>query len=288
MSFRTLEITLISAKALKDVNLFSKMAVYAVVSISCDSRTRLRTQPDREGGRNPSWNSTLRLTIPADAGVASGHTLHILLRTERTFGDRDVGEVRVPLSEMLSAASGETTPRPVQFVSYQVRRTGSGKPKGVLNFSYKLGDRVEAPAARPVAYPPQSATYPIAATAPPYPHGAPPSSKVDEPVMAYPVGPSSAAYPAYGAAAPYPPPYVYQQAPPYGYGYPPAGYGYGYGAAAAPPVKQQPRKNNFGMGLGAGLLGGAVGGLLIGDMISDASAYDTGYDAGFDDAGFGF
>ncbi|KAJ8504955.1 hypothetical protein OPV22_005841 [Ensete ventricosum] len=254
MAYRTLEITLISAKGLKDVNLFSKMAVYAVVCLSGD---------------------------PSDPAEHARPTARaILLRTERALGDRDVGDVRIPLMELISGAGDR--PQPVQFVSYQVRRTSSGKPKGVLNFSYKLGERVAAPAAPepsaapPAGYPPSVTAYPASAAAP-YPLL--PSSKADEPVMAYPVGTS------YGAAQPYAPPSIYhqptpptyQQRPPYGYGYPPAGYGYGYGPAR-PPVAQPQRKNNFGMGLGAGLLGGALGGLLIGDMVSDAADYDAGFD----------
>ncbi|XP_074567499.1 protein SRC2-like [Curcuma longa] len=252
MGSRTLEITLISAKGLKEVNLISKMAVYAIVSLSSDSRARLRTPPDREGGRNPTWNSTLRFTVPDDADLARTHFFRILLRTERTLGDRDVGEVRVPLSELLSGAGDG--PRPVQFLSYQVRKTTSGKPKGVLNFSYKLGERVAAPAALapPTGYPPQTTAYPY----PPQP-----APKADEPVMAYPVGTSYGAYP-----PPYPPRVGYQQPQPYGH--PPAGYGYG----TAQP--QPPRKNRMGLGLGAGLLGGALGGLLIGDMVSDAGGFD--------------
>ncbi|CAL9776071.1 unnamed protein product [Musa acuminata subsp. burmannicoides] len=286
MAFRTMEITLISAKDLKNVNVFSKMTVYAVVTISSDPRVWQRTPTDREGGRNPSWNSTHRLTVPND--VAHHHFLHILLRTERALGDRDIGEVRVPLSDLLAGAGDG--PRPVQFVSYQVHGMTSGKAKGVLNFSYSLSEQVLAPATASAAAPfdarrPPVTSYPAVSAS----HSAPSSAKTDEPVMAYPPGPSSAPYPAYAAAPPpYPPQSGYQQAPPYGYGYgyPPAGYGYG---AAPAPVVQPQRKNRLGMGLGAGLLGGALGGFLIGDMMSDASAYDAGYDAGFDDAGdFGF
>ncbi|CAL4959572.1 unnamed protein product [Urochloa decumbens] len=325
MATRTLELTLISAKDLKEVNLLSKMEVYAVVSLSGDPRSRQRIQADRTGGRNPTWNATLRFNVPA-TGAGS---LHVLLRAERALGDRDVGEVHIPLSELLSGAPDG--PVPAKFVAYQVRKISSGKPQGVLNFSYKLGEVNKSaaagyaptpaqstytqpppaaaypppsaypPAGKADAYPPPTAYPPAgkadaAATAYPPPSGYPPAAgkpaKAGEPVTAYPAaGPSTAA------------PYAAPQ-PQYGYGYPPqqpAGYGYapppqaGYGYGAYPPqagygyqqqaVKPQKKKNNFGMGLGAGLLGGAVGGLLIGDMMSDASAYDAGYDAGFDDGG---
>ncbi|WOL00429.1 hypothetical protein Cni_G09142 [Canna indica] len=253
MAYRTLEVTLISAKDLKDVNFISKMAVYAVVSLSGDPRTRQRTSPDRMGGRNPSWDSTLRFTIPAEGDLARGLSLDVLLSTERALGDRDFGEVRVPLSELLDGA--DDGPLPVRFVSYQVRKITSGKPKGVLNFSYKLGACVAAPKTPAPAV--------ISAPYPPLP-----AAVADEPMMDYSTGAS------YGAPPPYLPLVRYQRPPMYEYGYPPAGYVYGYGYRAPPPP--QPRKNNLGMGMGAGLLGGAIGGLLIGDMVSDVAAYDAG------------
>jgi hypothetical protein len=324
MATRTLELTLISAKDLKEVNLLSKMEVYAVVSLSGDPRLRQRVQPDRAGGRNLTWNATLRFTVPA-GGAGS---LHVLLRAERALGDRDVGEVHIPLSELLAGAPDG--PVPAKFVAYQVRKISSGKPQGVLNLSYKLDEVTTQSAAGygPTPTPARSsytaAAYPptgkadAPATAYPPPSGYPPASakpaKAGEPATAYPPSsayppasgkPSKAGEPAYPAAgpstaAPYAAPqpqygYGYPPQQPAGYGYPPpppqqAGYGYGYPQQAGygyqqQAVRPQKKKNNFGLGLGAGLLGGAVGGLLIGDMVSDASAYDAGYDAGFDDGG---
>jgi hypothetical protein len=348
MAQRTLELTLISAKDLKDVNLFSKMEVYAVVSLSGDPRSRQRIQADRTGGRSPTWNATLRFAVPA-SGAGS---LHVLLRAERALGDRDVGEVHIPLSELLNGAPDGAVP--AKFVAYQVRKINSGKAQGVLNFSYKLGEVAKsaaasyahAPLAAAYAQPPPAAAYPppsaypsaakadASAGAYPPPSAYPPAAKADASARAY---PPPTAYPPTGGkpgepATAYPPPSGYPPAgkpakagepvaaypaagpstaaayaaplPQYGYGYPPqqpAGYGYppppppqaGYGYP--PPQQagygyqhqqqQQPKKNKFGMGLGAGLLGGAVGGLLLGDMMSDASSYDAGYDAGFDDGG---
>ncbi|KAG6487764.1 protein SRC2-like [Zingiber officinale] len=157
MDYRTLEITLGSAKGLKQVNVFSKMAVYAVVSVSSDRRSSHRTPSDPHGGRNPIWHSTLRLAVPAEGALSGSHSLHILLRTERAcpLGDRDVGEVRVPLADLFNSEGNEGR-RSVRHISYQVCPIGSGRPKGVLNFSYKLGERIPAPDPDPItdfAYP---------------------------------------------------------------------------------------------------------------------------------------
>ncbi|KAL2339045.1 hypothetical protein Fmac_013491 [Flemingia macrophylla] len=277
MEYRTLELNLGSAKDLKDANLFSKMDVYAVVSLSGDQK--IKTPVDRNGGTNPTWNFPLKFTFQESLARQNRLTLQIKLRCERTLAaDKDVGEVHVPLRELLDQPGDGKS---FQHVSYQVRKP-SGKPKGALNFSYKIAAPVKP-----------------SASAPPPPQ-VPPVPKV-EPVTAYPapaVGSTSASYPPppppqYAAGYGYPPApaqpgYGYAAQP--GYGYPAqAGYGYpaqpGYGYGYPPPRAAAPAKNKFGMGLGAGLLGGALGGLLIGDMISDVGSYDAGYDAGFDDAG---
>uniref|UniRef100_J3L7J8 C2 domain-containing protein n=1 Tax=Oryza brachyantha TaxID=4533 RepID=J3L7J8_ORYBR len=162
MAQRTLELTLISAKDLKDVNLLSKMEVYAVVSLSGDPRSRQRIPTDRAGGRNPTWNATLRFTVPA-SGAGS---LHVLLRAERALGDRDVGEVHIPLSELLSGVPDGAVP--AKFVAYQVRKLSSGKPQGVLNFSYKLGEATQSGAYSGAAAPSAYSQAPPPAAYPPY------------------------------------------------------------------------------------------------------------------------
>ncbi|XP_020589964.1 LOW QUALITY PROTEIN: protein SRC2-like [Phalaenopsis equestris] len=290
MAYRTLELTLISAKDLREVNVFSKMTVYALATIAGDRRTQQRTPADHNGGKNPSWNTTLRFPVPADPAASNNLVVHVLLRCERTLGDRDVGEVHIPVKELLDGIKEGS-----KFVSYQVRKPGSGKAKGVLNLSYKFVDLPVTSAPAPAAKPAEGFSA--------YPPSAPP--REGDPVMAYPAaGASGSAYPPsyppaggypphqpHGNYAPYPPPpqgnYGYGAPPQAGYGYgAPQGYGYGappqqgYGYGAAPPRKN---KNNMALGLGAGLLGG----LLVGDMISDVGDYDAGYDAGFDD-GFGF
>ncbi|RZC79993.1 hypothetical protein C5167_042568 [Papaver somniferum] len=307
MEYRPLEVTIISAKDIKDVNLFSKMDVYVLASIDGDPRTEKKTPVDHDGGKNPSWNFTMNFSIDESLAKQNRLILILQLKSEKTLGvDRDVGEVHVPIKELLDNPGAE---KASQFVSYQVR-TKSGKAKGELNFSYKFGEKVSQPA--PVyaaAHVPESSAY-----------------KVGEPVTAYPaaaaVGGSSmpypppAGYPPSGSGGPYkgqggpypPPPTGYppagygngQPQPPMGYppqqpgyGYPPQQPGYGYppqggygGYPQQPPMvvkPQKPKKNKMG-GMGMGLGAGLLGGLLIGDMISDVGDYD----GGFDDCGGGF
>jgi hypothetical protein len=138
-SYQVLEVTLISAKDLKRVTLFSKMRVYAVASISGgDPRLPThRTYADREGGRNPVWQAPLRFTIPPPADPHA-LALHVLLRAERAFGDRDVGEVFVPVRDLAAAGCGRGGEQ--RHLSYQVRSPVSGRKRGVLHISYRLTD----------------------------------------------------------------------------------------------------------------------------------------------------
>ncbi|CAK7333155.1 unnamed protein product [Dovyalis caffra] len=261
MDQRTLEINVISARDLKDVNYISKMDVYAVVSISGNDskqqpKQKAKTPIDRAGGKNPTWNFPKKFTIPEIPLAENRLNLVFKLKCERALGDKDIGEVNVPIKELLdSAGDGKS----MKFVSYQVRKP-SGKPKGEISFSYKFGE-IEKLAVSEAS----SAAAKV-------------TNFNSQPVTAYPavpvVGPSSVPYGGPGSYPPPPPGYGYPPPPSYG-GYPPPpppGYGYppppppGYGY---PPVQG----------------GGAIGGLLIGDMVSDGASYDAGYDAGFDDAG---
>ncbi|KAF3456203.1 hypothetical protein FNV43_RR00853 [Rhamnella rubrinervis] len=280
MEQRTLDIKVVSAKGLKDVNLIGKMDVYAVVSISGDShpKQKTKTNVDKDCGSNPTWNYPMKFTVNEIAAKQNRLTLVFDLRCERTFGDKDIGQVVVPVSELLDSKGDENS---MKCVTYQVR-TSSGKPKGELNFSYKFGDKVVVEAVAPKAAEPVTA-YPAP--------GAGPSVPAYPPPAGHPYGAYPPPQPGYGGYPPPPAaPYGGYQPPPPGYAYPPPQPGYGYPPAPGygqPPLQQPQKKKNskLGMGLGAGLLGGALGGLLIGDMVSDAGAYDGGYDGGFDDAG---
>lgn len=305
MEYRNLEITVVSGKDLNKVNLITKMDVYVVVSVTGadDDRSNQKTKTpvDHDGDNNPTWNFPIKFTIDDNAAVQSRLHLVFKLRCQRALGDKDIGEVDVPIKELLDSPNSTGSK---QFVSYQIRKP-SGKPKGQLTFSYQFSDKITGNTVDSkidntvTAYPVVNQTPVVMGSTSIYPPPPPPQG----PSGLYPPPPTYAC----GGSAPAPPPPVAYPPPPaagyppqpaaggygYGYGYPPAtayppppqygyppqqgGHGYGY-----PPMQQPPKKNsNLGLGLGAGLLGGAIGGMIIGDAISDAG----GYDGGFGDVG---
>ncbi|GAA0140843.1 hypothetical protein LIER_02117 [Lithospermum erythrorhizon] len=296
MAQRALEVTVLSAKDINKVNLIGKMDVYIIISITgSKSKQKVITPVDKDAGTNPTWNFQAEFVIDESAAQQSHHSIVFKVKCERALGDKDIGEVHVPIRELLQSPEAIDGKR--QFVSYQVRKP-DGKPKGFINFAYQFGDKVKKAEEQPtMAYPPphgSSSAYSPSAPAypppapvittggfyapPPPPHaeGHPPPAQyhnVPPPQGGYPhpPPPQYAGYgypqqPAYGG---------YPHPPPPGYGYPPPQPGYGY----APPGQKPPKKNNkAGLGMGAGLLGGALGGLLIGDMLTDGGFVDVDFD----------
>ncbi|GFY94874.1 hypothetical protein Acr_10g0002590 [Actinidia rufa] len=152
MEYRQLDITVISAENLKDVNLISEMDVYVEVSIGGDPIGKRKTHVDKQGGKSPKWNHHLKFAVDVLAANSALH-LYFRIRSDRHLGDKDIGDVTVPIKELLDAAPAATDgERVVEYPAH----TPSGKPKGTLKFSYKLGDKLAAPAGPSAAYPPSA------------------------------------------------------------------------------------------------------------------------------------
>ena len=254
-----LELNLISAKDIKNHNLFSRMDVYAVVLLSGDpqhNQKKVKTSVDREGGTNPTWNFPIEFTVNETLARQNRLTLEIYLRCDRALAvDKDVGHVHVPIIELLNHPGDRKS---FQHITYQVR-TPSGKPKGALNFSYKFGDVVADPAKKALETAPPSAAdhklQPAVAYPPPAevvayepPAEAHKAENKAEPVMAYPPPAEGSSSMKYGAAAYSSQPQQQQYAA--GYGYPPAAYGgYGQPGYGYPPQAgygYQPQQAGYG------------------------------------------
>ncbi|CAH2038510.1 unnamed protein product [Thlaspi arvense] len=322
MECRSLDLTLISAEDLKDVQMIGKQDLYAVVSINGDVRTKQKTKVDKDCGTKPKWKQQMKLTVDDAAARENRLTLIIQIVADRPIaGDKPVGEVSVPIKELLDQnKTGEE-----KTVTYAVRLP-NGKAKGSLKLSFKFGEKYtfgssSAPHApgpsaldhktmdQPVtAYPPGQGA-PTAYPPPPAgPSGYPPQGHDDKHgggVYGYPQAggyppPPPGGYPPAGPGG-YPPPGAYPQqggypppqqggypgyppqGPGYGYpGYPPQGQ-YGYPQQQAYGKPQKPKKHGgAGMGLGLGLGAGLLGGLLVGEAIDDmADMGDMGGDFDF-------
>ncbi|XP_052191284.1 protein SRC2-like [Diospyros lotus] len=238
MEYRTLEINVMSAKDLKQGNLFTEMSVYVVVSISGDPATRQNTAVDRDGNTNPTWNFPMMFTFDESALQQNRLTLVFNL-----LCDKDVVEVHVPVKELAdSIDTGK-----LQFFTYPVVKP-SAKLKGKLSFSYKWGEKFAGSAAAKYDVP--STAYPgtavgdssVAAKAGPS-YGYPPPPPPPYNTGAYPPPPPGHVYPPPTPGHEYPPPpppgHVYPPPTP-GYVYPPPTPGYVYPPPTQSYVYPQP------------------------------------------------
>ncbi|XP_019158622.1 PREDICTED: protein SRC2-like [Ipomoea nil] len=290
-----LDITVVSADAIKDVNTFTKMDVFVVVSVIIGyQNTRNITPVHKNAGTSPRWNHHMRFVVDeATVNNPGAGFLHFQLVSERTFGNKDIGVVRVPVDDLFAKWSKDSDGAG-RVMEFEVITARTEKKKGTLKFSYKFGEKFTQGENYGVgqfaaAYPPPEA----ARAGSSVPYAPPPGMGYDAPPGAA-GGYPAAGYGGYsqmgpGVACPPQPGYGYPPPPTHGYGYPPppgAGYG-GY-----QPVQQQeaPKKSKFGLGgaAGLGLGAGLLGGLVVGDMMSNAgemAAYDEGYSEGVGDMG---
>ncbi|XP_059654420.1 protein SRC2-like [Cornus florida] len=150
MEYRVLDITVISAGGLKNVNVMSDMDVYVVASISGDRRTERRTlTSDRGGGSCPEWNHRMKFSVAEDdVATPSEHFVRFDLRSKRNIlGDRDIGYVSIRLHELLEklkkagggAGGGE------RVAEHKVFDTTGKSTDGRLKFSYRFDEVFSAP-----------------------------------------------------------------------------------------------------------------------------------------------
>lgn len=142
MECKILDITINSARDLQDVNLFFKMKVYAVVSIQDHNITKdntcMQITPiDKDRGRNPEWNSPMQFFVNTFASQLSRLFLVVELKADKKFGNKDIGEVQVPIEKLLDSFDESNNEK---SVSYSVI-TPSGEAQGLLYFTYKFSQK---------------------------------------------------------------------------------------------------------------------------------------------------
>lgn len=141
MESGSLELKVMFCKDVKGFNFFQKLLVYAQASIVSDDIEKKVKQPqqqrtptDKEGDANPEWKHEMQFDLKE---IAFNDCDHIFLLFELKhegvmFGDKTIGEVKVPLKDLILEFNGVS-----RFVEYEVRNA-EGKPNGVLTFSYKV------------------------------------------------------------------------------------------------------------------------------------------------------
>ncbi|CDY62707.1 BnaC01g41920D [Brassica napus] len=105
----TLELKVVSASGLSHVDATDEMDVYAVVSINDDKKQAAKTPIDYDGGPNPTWNHTIKLTVNEEAAREGLLTLKVELFSYWLKGKDDLylGDVDISVHELF-----DSTPLP--------------------------------------------------------------------------------------------------------------------------------------------------------------------------------
>lgn len=251
MRCKRLDIDTISAKDLKNVNLLSKMKVYAILSVQSDNNNgnnslEHRTTYDENGGQNPKWVLAPPKMLTFNVFTDPGLTLVIKLKTKGSLQyEKDIGEVRVPINYLMEKYGDA---KDEKRMSLDVTTPGR-KAKGVLEFSFKLVDVTTYTSGHVAGV----ASYP--------------SGHVASPPL-FPTGGVGVGGAYQHAAAPGYGPYQYQA--PGGWN-PQAGYGY------TPPPPPPPPQNSFIHGTLPAMADGAVMGLVKGSAYALFDAIGNGF-----------
>ncbi|KAI3409161.1 C2 domain-containing protein [Psidium guajava] len=241
MDSKTLIVNLLHGKHVRAFNFFQKLNVYARSSLISDDPSKKlgreqqhRTPTVKECDGDPEWKHEVRFDL---SEISLRDCGHVFLRVDLfhegvMFGDKHIGEVRVPLTDLAEQGDGV-----VRFVSYQVKNP-EGKPNGVLTFSYRLcgTDDKDDAAVAGTAPGPIVGGYPVVN---PTPHGGwggvgasasenrPSSPQIQYPVIdsqsesdeIFPaVAPHEAYYPSPESYYPQPPPMPPPPPPPFAHG----------------------------------------------------------------------
>ncbi|KAJ7522481.1 hypothetical protein O6H91_18G013300 [Diphasiastrum complanatum] len=222
--FRRLELRIISARDLKDVNFIGKMKTYVVAYVN--PFRKVSTHLDKDGGKNPVWDE--KLVIPVEEQLLTQQAvLSLEIYSHGSLSPKMVGSTQIPLAQAASAAD-KSDSSGFQRLDLQIRRP-SGRIQGSITISsFQLGEKISMPTPTPMN-----------------------QSSSSRPVPTYP--PAAGYAPSSGPYQPYPPPqYQYP-----GAGYPPAAYPQPNYYTPPPPGRS--RFGGGGGGMGAGLLGGLLG-----------------------------
>ncbi|XP_023909462.1 protein SRC2 [Quercus suber] len=157
MGYRALELVIQSAQGLRNVHnapQLRKMNPFALVSIRDNSNnlhsSEEQTPIDSEGNTNPKWNFHVTFNIDITKVKENHLALVVKIKSRRITGNRDVGEVRVLITEL--EGFGDAKAVAERHVSKNVVNLDgtSQQGEGTLNFSYKFGNTVQHPPASTV------------------------------------------------------------------------------------------------------------------------------------------
>ena len=154
MGYRALQLVIHSAQGLRNVHnapQLRKMNPFALVSIR-DNNNNLhsseeQTPIDSEGNTNPKWNFHVTFNVDITKVEENHLALVVKIKSRRKTSNRDVGEVRVLITEL--EGFGDANAVAERRLNRNVVNLDgtSQQGEGSLSISYKFGNTVQHPPA---------------------------------------------------------------------------------------------------------------------------------------------
>jgi Ca2+-dependent lipid-binding protein len=115
MEPRKLQLEILSAQNLQNVNTIGKMTPYAVAWVY--SNMKVSTPIDPKGSVNPTWNAPLKLIVEQRILEQPNATLNVDIYSYGSFSNKRVGSCSVPLSHLKEKDSkGADTQKSMSFL----------------------------------------------------------------------------------------------------------------------------------------------------------------------------
>lgn len=138
MGYIPLEIIVKSAEVSKNVNLFSRMHLYATVSLLGDddpsTSKQKKTKVDEHSGSHPFWWFPMKFQVDESKLQKDNLMLLFQLKCSRNFrGDKTVGVLTLSVKELYDSSKTQKFPT---NVAHTINSRNSGRLHGVLYFSY--------------------------------------------------------------------------------------------------------------------------------------------------------
>lgn len=135
MSGPTLEVIVLAAEGLKNVNILRKMSVYAVAWVAPDYKRT--TSVHSKAGRNPFWNDALSFPVTDDILLHPCSALTIQVYSAGTVSPRLVGSTHLALRDIARMKATKTNSEEGDIVALPLQRP-SGRTQGIVSLCVNL------------------------------------------------------------------------------------------------------------------------------------------------------
>ncbi|XP_073389350.1 uncharacterized protein [Physcomitrium patens] len=130
-----LEVTVLAAEDLKNVNICRRMSVYAVAWVTADYKGT--TSVRRRAGRNPVWNDTLFFPVNDDILLHPHSALTVQVYSTGTVTPSLVGITHLALTDIARMKATKTNSEEGDIVFLPLHRP-SGRTQGIISLCVNL------------------------------------------------------------------------------------------------------------------------------------------------------